>query len=263
MKTNIFKISTILFAIVLISSVSCKKVDDPDAQSAEDNATLTAQTTDIFSVCNLTAGNDNSKALLAIPDCFTINPVPNDTAIVLELKFDNCKYKEITRSGTVIVSYTRTSSDNPGRITMSVSFDNYTADDVQIEGTITSIIGAVNKTPSFTVKSTDMVLTYSDGRTIKGSSSQTFTMVEGFATLAEPADNVIEVSGSSSGTNRAGNIFSAQSNKVRFIWGCQYPVSGTSTVTSDKGETIVDFGDGECDNEASITKNGVTVTIQL
>ncbi len=41
-------------------------------------------------------------------------------------------------------------------------------------------------------------------------------------------------------------------------------VSGTKkTIEADGTEVLIDFGDGECDNIATVTKDGVITTIEL
>jgi hypothetical protein len=44
---------------------------------------------------------------------------------------------------------------------------------------------------------------------------------------------------------------------------CGYPISGTVTVDRPVHEIVIDFGDGECDNLATITRNGNTYILNL
>lgn len=45
--------------------------------------------------------------------------------------------------------------------------------------------------------------------------------------------------------------------------GCEFPLSGIITATGDKGDFSIDFGDGTCDEYATVTKDGETTTVDL
>jgi hypothetical protein len=46
--------------------------------------------------------------------------------------------------------------------------------------------------------------------------------------------------------------------------GCFYPVSGIIEIDTDgEGLKIIDYGNGECDNVATVTINGNTENIEL
>ncbi len=263
MKKKKNKILILLFGVILIISTSCKKIEDPDSQSAEDDTVLASGIQDVFSIGNDIAVNAGVKNLFDYSECVTVKRTVLEASTVDTVVFNDCIIREITRNGTIIITYTKENPQFPNRIsTMSITFDNYSADDIGVEGTISSSIGAVSLTPTYTIIATDMVFTYSGDRTITGNSEKTFTMIEGFGDL-DPTNNVLEVSGTAGGTNREGNNFASQANKIRREWACKYPVSGTTTITGDKGETIVNFGEGTCDNEATVTKKDVTSTIKL
>nr|MCH9661133.1 hypothetical protein [Bacteroidota bacterium] len=77
-------------------------------------------------------------------------------------------------------------------------------------------------------------------------------------------DNVFMITGTrdidfSSGFTHNAIVIEALRKEVS----CQYFVSGQVEITRNNGVGVLDFGDGTCDNIATITVNGETYTILL
>lgn len=95
--------------------------------------------------------------------------------------------------------------------------------------------------------------------------TKTIKQIAGFSTKNNEADDVISITGSSSGKNREGrnfttNITSALIKKST----CKFMTSGTVDVTPDGFKTrTVDFGNGSCDDDATFTVNGQTISFKL
>ncbi len=95
--------------------------------------------------------------------------------------------------------------------------------------------------------------------------TKTIKQIAGFSTKNNEADDVISITGSSSGKNREGrnfttNITSALIKKST----CKWMSSGTVDVTPDGFKTrTVDFGNGSCDDDATFTVNGQTISFKL
>lgn len=95
--------------------------------------------------------------------------------------------------------------------------------------------------------------------------TKTIKQIAGYSTKNNEADDVISITGSSSGKNREGrnfttNITSALIKKST----CKWMSSGTVDVTPDGFKTrTVDFGNGSCDDDATFTVNGQTISFKL
>jgi len=95
--------------------------------------------------------------------------------------------------------------------------------------------------------------------------TKTIKQIAGFSTKNNEADDVISIIGNSSGKNRDGrnfttNITSALIKKST----CKWMSSGTVDVTPDGFKTrTVDFGSGSCDDDATYTVNGQTISFKL
>jgi len=259
MKTKQFTIIALFIAIGLTVLSSCQK-SDPDSQSAEDDARGSYIMADAFAVSNNEAGGDNGKILA--DSCMSV--VRDTAAHTVTITFDNCDFRGKIRNGIIHVGYTRVPTQGPKAVSLNITFENYTIDGIKVEGAIRTTFGGTYKVPEIHIIATDMKATFKDGRFITWSSDKTFKITEGFGD-GNIDTNVLEISGTVTGTNRAGNDFTSVYDKVTIDRACEYgyPISGTVTITSDKGITVIDYGSGECDDIITVTNNGVTVTIHL
>ena len=98
---------------------------------------------------------------------------------------------------------------------------------------------------------------------IKWNCDRTLTVYTG--DIANPNDDYSLVSGTASGTNRKGKDFSVEiTNPLRREMGCRWIVSGTMTIKHpDLKDRTVDFGDGTCDDRATVTIDGNTFEFHL
>ncbi|WP_462248217.1 hypothetical protein [Ekhidna sp.] len=163
-----------------------------------------------------------------------------------------------TRAGRIIITYT----DHrlvPGASRTAV-FDGFSLDGVQIEGTRTvqNISASADDDPTFSISLTGGVMTFEDGTTATRESTRTRTWHRG----DNPLDDEASVEGSANGVGREGNSYSMEIlTRIvykRACWssGVFIPVSGIKQYTSGDNVAIIDYGDGTCDNEVTITING-------
>lgn len=89
--------------------------------------------------------------------------------------------------------------------------------------------------------------------------------IAGYSTKNNEADDVISIDGNSSGKNREGRNFTTDITSPLIKKStCKFFTSGTVDVTPDGFKTrIIDFGSGECDNQATYTVNGQTISFNL
>ena len=94
------------------------------------------------------------------------------------------------------------------------------------------------------------------GWDIKWNSTRTMSIQMGDTSNVN--DDECLISGSASGVDRKGNAFSVEiTSPLARKMGCTYIVSGTQTIKIDgKKDRIVDYGDGTCDNLATLTIDG-------
>ena len=94
--------------------------------------------------------------------------------------------------------------------------------------------------------------------------TKTLTQTGGQNTDFE-SDDVYEITGNSSGVNREGRAFTTNiTNPLVKKSNCKYISSGSLDLTPDGFKTrTVDFGSGTCDDDATYTVNGQTISFKL
>ncbi len=102
-----------------------------------------------------------------------------------------------------------------------------------------------------------------NGDKIVETSIETDTWVAGFGTTNK-SDDIFYESGSGSITVNDSITFSKTITKPLLIdRSCEFITSGTVELTKNGTTVTIDYGDGTCDNKATITTNGTTEEIEL
>ncbi|MBS1621674.1 MAG: hypothetical protein JSS80_08585 [Bacteroidetes bacterium] len=180
-----------------------------------------------------------------------------------------------TRKGKIIIEYTNRLIV-PGAIA-AATFDNFYIDDTKIEGTLTiTNTSTPNSTPpsrQFKVEVKDARLSLENGNYIEWSSMKTIIQTDGLVTPLIPADDIFKIEGSSKGKTQKGNLLvawqSAITSPLIKEFECRWIVQGTvkitlaATNTNNTWAGYLDYGDGNCDNQATATINGVKHQISL
>jgi hypothetical protein len=151
---------------------------------------------------------------------------------------------------------------------VTISPENYYVDDYKVEGlkTVTNLGHITDGKMTFAVVVQNAVITNPYGEEFHWSSERTRVWAEGEAT-AWPIvmDDVFEISGESSGTTYKNlNFFIQTTEPLRVERDCEWIVSGELEVTPEGYDSrTLNYGDGNCDNKANLTVNGVTYNITL
>ena len=173
-----------------------------------------------------------------------------------------------TRTGTIVITY----SDTKGEIGSfkQVKFDNYYLNGIKIEGVrryeIIEIEEGVNKTVQMTLQNGKM--TYPDG-TFSNKSKN----ITKYITYEDKERVSTSVTGNARGVNSDGTAYEMEiTSPIVFTAACakelmhtkgKIPVSGVKRIVKGESEMTINYGDGECDFVAEVTKDGVTETIDL
>ncbi len=174
------------------------------------------------------------------------------------------------RSGVIKIAYI--GRDRAPGSQMSISFVNYEVEGYQLGGALTVQTLARNSQGqlTFSYDISNGQLTYPDGTTVSYASVRTITWVAGEGS-GDPSDDVFHIEGNSTGTNKDGDSYSAlitQPIEVKTAClsdGYILPASGMVTVSTTllPSAMTVDFGDGTCDSELTVTYRNKTKVIEL
>ncbi len=162
------------------------------------------------------------------------------------------------RAGKILISY----SDHrlvPGAF-RETTFEGFSVDGVQVEGTrrVDNISESLDDNPTFSITLTGGKLTFEDETTVTREASRVRTWIR----ASNPANDTTEVTGNANGSRRDGVSYTMEITErlvyKRSCWarGVFIPVSGVKVFTSGDNVAVVDYGDGECDYEVTISING-------
>lgn len=262
-----------LFAATAFLFTSCKRENlDDNMRSAEDNALVEVNFSDAQSIADeAAAGNmssyksENVDGILSTCATITHDTLSDPRVLTIDFGDLNCTCNDgRQRRGKIIVTYTGQYRE-PGHI-HTITFDNYFVNDNQVLGTKTVINNGYNNDGNlyYSIEVDGSIIRANDEGTITFVSSREREWIEGEST-PERVDDVYLVTGTASGTNSEGGSFTATiTSALRRTVACHQFVSGTAEVTpANRPTRYIDFGDGSCDNQATVTVNGNEHIIQL
>jgi len=294
MKFRPVKTTFKLIAMVaVVSLVSCKK--DATTSSSNSNAasmsdSSTAADNAYYDVLNtaLVGSSDNmsvwssstarvgrtttmstgsiSTAPLGCAIYTIDDSIPDSYPKTLTLNFGTgCTSADgIERSGIIIYHFTGPILV-PGD-TVTASFENYKVNGYGIQGSYTIINKSSTQEPiKFTTLVTNGIVTYPNETNYHYSHNKTYTLTSGFATPLDITDDVYSITGNSAFSTSGGSslVFNATTPLVKAI-SCHNVSAGVVAFTYDDAVSgTIDFGDGTCDNLATVTVGNIHRTIIL
>ncbi len=274
------------FILMLISILSCKKSEPTGQVDTE------SQTAIDYSICerefaqmgptstNLVIKTKSSPPRLAngysdiISICDTLTYLSGDTSWtspthqdpVYEYDFGACgsyAFDGIPRTGKWQITFRKGGIKKPGTsllirlLNYKLSTVTYSADSVVFKNG-----GENNGIYTYTISVYNALCTASTW-TISYSSTRS-VMVDTKNTTDPTDDNTTIVSGSASGKNRENRNFTVTINSLTKPANCKYITKGTVQISpSGLNTRTIDYGNGTCDNKASVSVNGSTFEITL
>jgi hypothetical protein len=212
----------------------------------------------------------------SLPSCaqITITPLlPRVFPKTVVIDFGSgCTSHGHLRAGKITTVYTGPLSE-PGR-SATTTFDHYRIDSITVEGTHTisntTTPGAIQR--QFKTEISNAKLSRANGDYQEWNATRLITQIEGNGTLY-PTDDIFRITGNSTGKTKRGNLLVSWTSEIQEPlikrFGCRWFSKGTIKTgrTGLPANTpwvgILDFGNGTCDNKATLTVNGVVHQITL
>jgi hypothetical protein len=214
-------------------------------------------------------GSGSDQTNQSLTRCFTVNVEPRERGVfpkTVTIDFGSgCEVKGHLRKGKIITVYSGR-LHVPGNKAVT-TFDNYSIDSFKIEGkhTVqnTTSPGSNQRSFSTTVENA-RITNINNGNWCSWNSNRKMTQVEGNGTPFFPRDDIFSITGSrsvacSNGKNWTSEITEPLLKKFT----CKWIVKGVVKISLNKTVGLLDFGDGSCDNKATITADGVSRAITL
>ena len=194
------------------------------------------------------------------------NSTPQNPAGVITVDFGTAGCEDLrgnVRKGKLIFTYNGRRF-MPGSTVVITSVD-YSINGVKLEGTrtLTNVSSSTAESPRFSVVLTNGKATFEDGSVATRASTITWQWVR----ATNPVDDklIIEQSSTAEGTTRGGRAYEVSLLKaLEYKRFCGIAVSGIKHYLIDgKKEITIDYGDGTCDRNMTITVNGVTHNLSV
>lgn len=270
MKTKIL----VLGMVLSLFMIGCNKDDDNKTQpltseeiaanaqmdNISDDVTYMAEAqSDETPATRLTGGAESFFS------CATVTTVQNGNTWVRTIDFGdvNCTlFNGNQVRGKIIITF---SNDfNAQTRTIAYTFDNFYHNNRHVEGNRTVVKTILsNGHPQATID-LDLTVTTPNNQVFHRTGQRVREFTAGYDTPYILHDNVFSISGSWATTFPSGMVQTANITAPLIVrWNCLHIVSGTIAFARNSNSAVLDYGDGECDNQATITINGVLHNITL
>jgi hypothetical protein len=259
--------------LMILNSCNKKKELDIETQSVVDNALCEQSFMAIQPVVNDKGINENG--LKKIATCETFSLIAGDTTDISprDGTFDNgpvtfqidygatgCIGDDgVTRTGKINISTSRKWKKYGNLV--SVDLVGYKANGITFTGQI-----KITLLDSVTLSTEIVNGNCTNGNwSIDYAGTKTMKQIAGFNTRNIAADDVFSITGNSSGKNRNGRAFTTSiTQELIKKTNCKWITSGVLNLTPDGFATrSINYGNGTCDDDATFTVNGQTITFKL
>ncbi len=272
MKTRKTFILTLVFLIGFVIFQSCEnepEISEEIIETVQEEAVVTAIFDNVFA--EIEKGENNAflkSATEQICPILTIAPaLPSfPKTITLDFGTVGCEYQNgNVIKGRIITIITGWHWES-GSVT-TATFENFSINGFSIAGskTITNMGRGANNFMAWRIVVANAVITSPEGRTFRWNSDRLRRRIAGEATPLIFSDDVIEITGTTTGVNHLDKNFSSTIiNPLILKMNCRFIVQGSVELkVQDRRDAILDYGVGTCDDLATITVNGETKTIRL
>lgn len=273
MKKKNLTLGIVFLGLTIIALFGCKKeeTDEEAQQDAVENfvagqlvdeaADLADQVT-MDEVENL---NERSAPFSRLGPCVTIthDTTVSPRTILVDYGINGCLCRDgKIRKGAVLITY----SGRPRVVgtVITLTPQNYFVNNFQLSGLKTFTNVSANGTPAVNIKVVNGQITNPQGQVSQINTDITRKFIAGYSTITR-SDDVFETSGSRSRVNFAGRSVTITSIVpiVREM-SCRWIGSGEIEIAiSGRRNRVVNFGNGTCDDQATVTVGRFSRTITL
>lgn len=281
MKTKIFMMIT---ALTVLSFSSCKKdssisgvIDQTSLNLADDDAVADVVYEDVFSTAdNATIILDqmgksiDTKSLTVVSDSCPTITISRPTAdlwpktVTVDYGTSCTGINDNVRSGKIIIEVTGPRLQVGSKRT--ITFVNYFFNGIKVEGTkvLENMGYNNNQNLVISVKLTAGKLTLPDGKTIERTFEHQREWSAGLLTKNIWDDECL-ITGTSTGKNIDGVVYTNTIiTALHWTRACKFLVSGVINIQREGKDPVqLDYGNGDCDAKAVVTRNGVSTEILL
>jgi len=260
----------IVSGAIIASSVSCRKDQENLSEIAEKEATINGLFNDVQNDMDETIEEKEASGYAVLKSLsaenqrvITVTQGAGDSTTfpkALKIEYSNYTSPE-GRIKNGSITFTITGKYRNTGTVITTSFENFSIDGNKIEGTKT-----VTNTGNYeyTVVIANGKITFADGGTYTRTSSRTRKWIAGYATPRNIWDDEYEITGSAAGVNTAGDNYNHTISEALLIkLNCAWVSKGKINLQAGIRTGSINYGMGDCDNQAVATVNGKDYNITL
>jgi hypothetical protein len=281
MKTKVLLMIT---ALAVFSFTSCKKdnsnsgvLDQTSINLADDDAVTDVVYEDVYNTADnatiildqIGKSLDVKSETVAIDSCPVIT-ITRPTAdlwpkiVTVDYGTSCTGINDNVRSGKIVIEVTGPRLQQGSKRT--ITFVNYYFNGIKVEGTkvLENMGYNSNQNLVISVKLTDGKLTLPDGTTIERTIDHQREWIAGLLTKNIWDDECL-ITGTSTGKNIDGVSYTNTiTTALHWTRACRFIVSGVVNIQREGKDPVqLDYGSGDCDSKAVVTKDGVSKEILL
>lgn len=292
-----FKMTSVILLGAAVTIASCKKNNDAEpidndgimtaTEVSQSNEIAAEQFDDVFSISlgvqASDAGEDigigTGAGIIYKPGgtattlgdrCFTVTVVPKERNVwpkTVTVDFgDGCKGEDgKVRMGKIVSIFTKPIFMPDAKV--STTFVGYKVDSFAIAGTQIVTNKSNDNRLAFRIQVIDGKLTNTaSGFWRKYEHDHNFVQFKGMDTPLNPFDDSYQITGTAKGGNSNGRTWNREiTSPVVKSTDCKWRTKGVVSIhwNQNPDGAILDYGDGSCDNKATITYKGHTKEITL
>ncbi|MBL7764762.1 MAG: hypothetical protein JNJ58_01610 [Chitinophagaceae bacterium] len=271
MNVNFNRIKMVLALLLLTSAFNaCVRERDTDTEQASDSAFGDFVYENAFSIAEDAATKNTGENLSNYKTtgyCATLthDKVSNPRTITIDFGAVNCLCNDNrNRRGKILVTYTGNFSDSNETVTLN--FDQYYVDDNAIFGTATIYNMGLNvdSHPYSTFITDGKFLKVGTLDTVYWTGDRVRTIVQGSDTPVW-GDDVYEYVGTGTGKGAYKSYYAMNiTEPLRKTMDCRYFTSGKVELQPQgKALRVMNYGNGECDDDATVIINNKSFNIKL
>lgn len=276
MKTPMIRISMLAMSIFLLAQSCTKEKTDNNGGGNSDKEVALASvkaTSDVFfDDISIELLQINTEQKLTIREAATqdvcaavsVTPQGSEFPKTVTVDFGNgCTGANgFVRKGKVIYVISKKFINKGAQLV--VTFENYRVNDYKLEGVFTITNNGSLSGINITTELVAGKITYPDGTWYTRESEVTWVQSAGANTLANFADDEYGITGSGTITSSSGNTLTAESQgSLLRKFSCYNLVSGKLNLTFNNIAGVLDYGNGECDKNATLTIGNKEYAVSL
>lgn len=240
-------------------------VTNSDIDASVDDVSIIAE--DQFDMQKSMTAKTSIGMISMLPTCATITTVLTSDTWTRTVDFgtQGCTlHNGNIVKGKIIISFSKNFTTPIKTITYTLVGFYHNGKLIEGTKTITHELKSTDLAPNIhpvTTHSIDLKITFPDGKIYSRFGTRVREMVEGYTTIDNWEDNVFLVWGYHITTFPNGEKYTfttTKENALRFVMTCKmpFPVKGIIEILKNDHKAVLDFGNGTCDDLATITIDG-------